>query len=162
MMDGVRWLEAQNRRHQLFHPAPSLRLLPQADGMADAFFAWADTGARGMSWTMHVHCLNWLKTQPAWQAYVTDSLIRELLTASATRWALDGLAHVQAKGMMLVSSHWPSFAVGVWKSTRADQGATLVTLRLPQTAALPGDAFHVTDQPGVWGELHWKMISPEG
>ncbi|RDI45158.1 hypothetical protein AQULUS_04940 [Aquicella lusitana] len=151
-------LAKQSMRHKLFHSTPQLDALLQTaqSSIPDAFLAYAANQRLTMNWTTHIHLLNWLCREPVWQPRMTSGMIRELLMAAVIRWSLTGLDHVTVKGIMVVSRHLPSEAVGLWKSMEADKGSKVVFLRLPEACNEDKYALSYTDN--CWKDVIWQPL----
>ena len=121
-------LAQQNLRSRLLQHAP---LVAQwvTEKILLEFFASAETLA--MDWQLPIEFLTWLHLQPAYRERLNEAMIKELLAGAAVRWAMQGLDHVSAKGIIIVSCY-STIAVTLQKSSEADKTHTISFMRLAQ------------------------------
>lgn len=119
-------LAEQNRRARLLQHAPLVAQWVTEKTLL-AFFAYAETLA--MDWQLPLQFLSWLHTNC--REHLNEAMIKELLVATAVRWAMQGLDHISAKGIFVVSCY-STIAVALWKSTEVDATHKISFMRLPQ------------------------------
>lgn len=152
-------LALENWRYRLFHYAPSVLALSPAQGhdIAQAFLQWAEAKQLSMGWSMHVHLLNWLCQEEKWREHIQADRVKELLRAAVTRWSLSGLDHFDAQGIMVTVKQLPELAIGLWKSSAADQFSKLVTIQLADAVRPQADSYALAYQQGRW-ETQWLAL----
>lgn len=119
------------------------------------FLKWAE-GRLMMSWSLHLHLLNWLKQQPQWRDQLTPVIIKELIIAALTRWSFSGLDHVDSKGILVHSRYYPE-QLGLWKGEAVNSSARIVSVR---GIACAGDAdyYQLSSTHGLWQQVDWLQV----
>ncbi len=118
--------------HAVFDLCPNLLSQFQTDNkiMFDAFLLWADKHRLSMKWSLHVHLLRWLSENSLWKMKITLVHKKELLVASALRWAFAVTEDVDAKGLIIVSPILENLAVRVWRSEQLSESPRFHLLKI--------------------------------
>ncbi|MGV8934296.1 MAG: hypothetical protein ACOH1I_06715 [Gallionellaceae bacterium] len=153
-------LALRNLWHLVFDPAPTVLQLSPPDGkrLLESFLIWADEKCISMNWALHVHLLDWLLEISPWQDQMTTDHTKELLAAAAARWAMTNMEYIDARGILIGSSHFTGLAVGVWRSTTPSDRFRVVLLKIPDKTFLSGNGYVMSYKQSIWGELKWINI----
>lgn len=150
-------LGQQNLTHKIFHTTPKLKALldKHYSSVLNEFIS--ATSAED-SWLQHMYFLHWLMEQEVWRKRIDLAIIRELMLASVTRWSLQGLDHVAAKGVLLFSRYSPDVAMGLWKSREPGHPGKAVLVNLVENQHPDMDSYGISYQFGSWQNIEWRAL----
>lgn len=156
---SVRLLERDALHQRVFGRAPlTIAMLGnRCDAVLSEFVEWADKQRLTYGWSLSVHLLSWLSQQSEWSSRLSDEIKKELLQAAAHRWSLNGMDDMTAQGLLLRSSSWPGYAVGIWKAAINQAGRQLV-LQLPESVSSTGNCYAISRQQGSWDGIEWVVV----
>lgn len=135
-------------RYQVLHYAPGFA----RHSLSQNCLRWLLKNHVSVDWCLHLHILQWL----ALRHVLTPPLSRELLTAAAIRWGLEGLEHVQARGILLYSDYLIQEGIGLWKNQDLVKMPRLVRVRLPSLGV--SLCYTISQQEGIWDTARWFYL----
>lgn len=145
-------LAEQNLMARLLQPIP-LTAEQLSVVMIQNFLTDTITRTSMFDWTLHVRLLTWLKEQTT--MCITEAMIKELLSASVVQWAMRGLEHITARGM-IVTSCYSNQAAALWKSQDVAATHKLIFMQLP--ARRSANAFALINSVDNQGQLNWVSL----
>jgi hypothetical protein len=153
----------RNLWHAIFDACPGLIDLAPPDGkkILDRFLIWADEKYLSMTWSLHMHLLNWLATESEHAAQLSDELKQELVVASAVRWAsnnMSDVANLHNMGILISSKMLDGYIVGARKTKTADGRLQLKLLRGDVSAGAEHDVYALVQMSDGWEHGEWMMI----
>lgn len=160
MKEALTSLAQQNLHHRVFQHAPSLLTLSSSPDheILQPFLLWAENNKLSMNWAMHMHLLAWLTQEVPWRDRINEVMIKDLLRASVTRWALSGLEHIAAMGVMVTSRQLPGVAMGLWKSQQVDKASKITLIQLADSVTPSQDSYAISHHYGSWEKVRWLAL----
>jgi hypothetical protein len=153
----------RNLWHIIFDSCPSVLELCPPDGkkLMEPFLEYAQDKAISLSWTLHVHLLDWLISEPQWNTRIAAVNKKELLAASALHWATSNMADVEnikTKGIVIYSPHYPGHVIGAHKSLTATGKPKLALLKIGGKTP-PNDAVYaLIHNVDSWEHGDWNSL----
>lgn len=71
----------------VFCPGLLKMAMPDGKKIMEPFLDWAEDSSLSMTWSLHIHLLNWIEREQILGLKVLDEIKHELVVASAVRWA---------------------------------------------------------------------------
>lgn len=143
--------------HHIFDICPPLAEMSPPDGMTifRPFMAYVDARGLTLDWNFYLWLYDWLR-QSEFKDKINESILLELMGASAARWAI--LDKGRDCGVVVGCRDTASVVVG-WKVNKVDKGRQVELLEiedLPPPSELFGcffaPTFELTEFPG-WQSL---------
>ncbi|MCG8487251.1 MAG: hypothetical protein MI756_07255 [Chromatiales bacterium] len=128
----------------------------------EPFLVWAEDKNLTMSWSMHIHLLNWMEHTQSHGIKIADETKRELVVASAIRWAAGNM--IDAKNLshlaiLIRSKSLNGYIVGARKAATADGDLEVKLLQGGGSSeALGSDEYALVSVPTGWEHGEWKPI----
>ncbi|MCU7926979.1 MAG: hypothetical protein KZQ97_11130 [Candidatus Thiodiazotropha sp. (ex Dulcina madagascariensis)] len=114
-----------------------------------------------MSWSLHIHLLDWLLHERKWKSSVTSAHIKELLAASAMRWIsnnMENIGDIDTRSIVIYSPHLPGYAVGGIKSSSATESPKLKLLKVSKDDQPDNNVFVLVKDIDSWTHGGWSPI----
>jgi hypothetical protein len=152
----------RNLWHIIYDPCPSVLELCPPDGkkLMESFLEKAQDKGFSMSWSLHVHFLDWIMGQSEWCDQMTYTHKKELLAASALRWASDNMTNIRnidAKGILTYCPQYVGFMVGAHKSLTAIDIPKLKLFKFSGEAPIVS-SFSLIYDVDSWTHSGWNSI----
>ncbi|MBA3660145.1 MAG: hypothetical protein H0W64_00265 [Gammaproteobacteria bacterium] len=156
-MNAQNIIAKQSLQYQFFSQCPTLlnALSERAVGTLDQFLK--DSAILGLTgnWAKHLHFLNWLQQDEKLPSHLP--IIKELIVASLTQWALSGFDHPEAQGLLIALPHLPSQQVGLWKNQEPDQPHRIISIA-QQKCAFKDIHYTIANIQGQWHPYSWQLL----
>jgi hypothetical protein len=153
----------RNLWHLIFDPCPGLLQMAMPDGkkIMEPFLDWAEGSNLSMTWSLHIHLLNWIEREQIPGLKVLDEIKRELVVASAVRWAAGNMldaANLRNMGILIRCNGLRGDIIGARKAATADGHPQLKLLQGDPPSATGVDEYALVRLSNGWEHGGWKPI----
>ncbi|MCG7983200.1 MAG: hypothetical protein JAY90_10690 [Candidatus Thiodiazotropha lotti] len=127
----------------------------------EPFLLWAEDKNLTMSWSMHIHLLNWIEHARPHGIKIANETKRELVVASAIRWAAGNMIdaeNLKHLAILIRSKSLNGYIVAARKAAAADGELKVKLLQGNSSKASSSDEYALVSLPKGWEHGEWKPI----